>query len=87
VLIIADWAIDGNFRYARQERLSRKTVRPFLAERSYSRDEFLPMLKRGVGFGLPLSVDQGVLWGEWAKEHRPCGLFQTVPKGLFGKYH
>jgi len=64
VVIIADRGMDRNFRYARQERLSRKAVRPFSTERPYPRDEFLPAIKRGVGSGLPVSIDQGLLWGE-----------------------
>src|SRR6056297_701336 len=79
--------MDRNFRYARQERLSRKTVRSFSTERPYPRDEFLPVMKRGVGSGLPVSIDQVLLWGERAKEHRPCRVLQVVFGRLSGEHH
>ena len=84
---IANLQMDRNFRYARQERLSRKTVRPFSTERPYPRDEFLPAIKKGVGSGLPVSIDRLLLWGERAKEHRPCGVIQVVLGRLSGEYH
>ena len=86
-MIIADREMDRNFRYARQERLSRKTVRPFSTEQPYPRDEFLPAIKRGVGSGLPVSIDQGILWGKWPEEHRPCGVLQALPCGVPGEHH
>ena len=61
VFDLADRRKDRNFRYAGQERLSRKAVRTIPVERTDSEEQFLQVFKRGGRPRFSLSTYQGVL--------------------------
>jgi len=61
-------------KHARKETVPGKTVQPVPVERACPQGQFLPPVKRSLGFTIFIPAYQAVLWQQRTKEHRPGGV-------------